>query len=274
MATYSRVRAMGASNDAPYHPSATCGPETPSPSRTRPSLRWSSVSAAIAAAAGDRAGIWSTPAPSPIRSVCAAIHASRTAPSEPQVSEVQTESNPARSASTASSATSWGRPSQCPTWIPIRTREGYPSARHRRSGTSARGAVLRGWCRGRFHAERRNRGELALPHPGVDERAVPAGVLRQNLGVPVQHRGHILAAPWDQDRHVHREARERPLDPFHQLVEPVAGSRADRDRVAVDACEHPGALGLGQAVDLVERQYLGDVHGADLGDHLADRVDL
>ena len=36
MSTYSRVRASGFSNDWPYQPSTTWGPETPSPSTNRP----------------------------------------------------------------------------------------------------------------------------------------------------------------------------------------------------------------------------------------------
>ena len=48
----SRVRANGFPNLAPYQPSTTCGPDTPSPRTCRPPDRWSSVRAAIAHAVG------------------------------------------------------------------------------------------------------------------------------------------------------------------------------------------------------------------------------
>ena len=51
--TYSRVRASGASKGTPCHPSETCGPDTPSPSRNRPPDNTSSVAAVIAVIAGD-----------------------------------------------------------------------------------------------------------------------------------------------------------------------------------------------------------------------------
>ena len=69
ISTYSRVRTSGRAKGTPYQPSETCGPDTPSPSRKRPPLMTSSVAAAIAVAAGWRAGIWSRPEPSATRSV-------------------------------------------------------------------------------------------------------------------------------------------------------------------------------------------------------------
>ena len=92
MSTYSRVRASGFENGWPYQPSTTCGPDTPSPRIRRPRERWSSVSAAIAVAAGVRALICTIAVPSRIRDVCAPIHASGVKASEPQASAVHTES--------------------------------------------------------------------------------------------------------------------------------------------------------------------------------------
>src|SRR5262245_4718265 len=262
MPTYSRVRSIGWSNGVPCQPSATWGPETPSPSRNRPPLRWSSVSAAMAAAAGVRPAIWSTPVPMPMRSVRAAIQAARMVASEPHVSDVHTESNPARSASTASSATSFGRPTQCPTWMPIRTRGGYPSGL---AGRALRGA---------FDQEGRDDRVLALVHAGVNQRPIRPGLLREHLGVSVQHRRDVLAAPRHQDRDVDRAAGGRALDPLHQAVEVLARHGADRERVAVDPRGHARALRLGEAVALVQRQHLGDPRGADLREDDPNRVDL
>src|SRR5262245_63481090 len=106
-----------------------------------------------------------------MRAVRAAIQATRIAASDPHVSEVHTESNPARSASTASSATSFGRPSQWPTWMPIRTRGGYPRA--------LAGRALRGG----FDHELRDRGVLTLVHASVHDRPVRPGLLREHLRV-------------------------------------------------------------------------------------------
>ena len=83
MSTYSRVRPSGAANGTPCHPSLTCGPLTPSPSRNRPPDRVSRVAAVIAVIAGVRPGICITAAPSPICSVSAPIHDSTVGTSEP-----------------------------------------------------------------------------------------------------------------------------------------------------------------------------------------------
>ena len=80
---YSRMRASGLANDWPYHPSTTCGPDTPRPRISRPPERWSSVIAAIAVAAGVRAEIWTMPVPSLIRSVDAPHQARGMSASEP-----------------------------------------------------------------------------------------------------------------------------------------------------------------------------------------------
>ena len=86
-------------NGSPYQPSTTCGPDTPSPSTKRPSLRWSSVIAAIAAAVGRRALICMIAVPSRTVFVCEPHQASGVSTSQPYASEVQTESKPSRSAS-------------------------------------------------------------------------------------------------------------------------------------------------------------------------------
>ena len=80
---YSRIRASGLANDWPYQPSTTCGPETPSPRIIRPPLRWSSVIAAIAVAAGVRAEICTIAVPSLICSVAAPHQASGISASDP-----------------------------------------------------------------------------------------------------------------------------------------------------------------------------------------------
>ncbi len=80
---YSRVRASGFGKLWPYQPSTTCGPLTPSPRMNRPPLRWSSVIAAIAVAAGVRALICTIAEPMRIRSVAAPHQASGVSASEP-----------------------------------------------------------------------------------------------------------------------------------------------------------------------------------------------
>ncbi len=90
--TYSRVAVSGLSgNGRPYHPSTTCGPDSPSPSSIRPPERWSSVRACMAVAVGERAAICATAVPSRMRRVWAAIHVSGVKASEPQDSAVHTE---------------------------------------------------------------------------------------------------------------------------------------------------------------------------------------
>ena len=69
---------------------------------------WSSVTACIAVAAGVRAEICTTPVPSRMRSVWAAISTSGENASEPHDSAVQTASKPAFSASTAKVTMSCG----------------------------------------------------------------------------------------------------------------------------------------------------------------------
>jgi hypothetical protein len=83
MAMYSRVRASGLPNGWPYQPSTTCGPDTPSPRMKRPPERWSSVIAAIAAAAGVRADICMIDVPSRMFLVDAPHQASGVSTSEP-----------------------------------------------------------------------------------------------------------------------------------------------------------------------------------------------
>ncbi len=83
ISTYSRVRWSWWANRCPCQPSATCGPDVPIPSSTRPSERWSSVAAVIAVIAGERAGIWKIAEPTLMRSVWAASHASTVATSDP-----------------------------------------------------------------------------------------------------------------------------------------------------------------------------------------------
>ena len=73
----------------------------------RPLLRWSSVTACIATAVGVRADICTTPVPSLMVDVCAAIHTSGENASEPHDSALHTESKPSRSAS-------WANPTMSP----------------------------------------------------------------------------------------------------------------------------------------------------------------
>ena len=75
ISTYSRVRASGLPQAWPCQPSATCGPEVPSPRRTRPPERMSSVATVVAVAAGERAGICMIALPTRICSVVAATQA-------------------------------------------------------------------------------------------------------------------------------------------------------------------------------------------------------
>jgi hypothetical protein len=83
MSTYSRVRSRGFGNGAPYHPSTTCGPETPSPRVNLPPDNASRVAAVIAVAAGVRADSCTSPVPSLMRVVRAAYHVSGVNASEP-----------------------------------------------------------------------------------------------------------------------------------------------------------------------------------------------
>src|SRR4051812_27005125 len=119
MSTYSRVRARGLGNGWPYQPSTTCGPETPRPSTNRPSLRESSVMAAIAVAVGVRAESWMRLVPSLMLLVCDPHHASGLTASDPYASAVHTESYPRRSASRMVSTAPAGGPApQYPTCKP------------------------------------------------------------------------------------------------------------------------------------------------------------
>ena len=99
MSTYSRVRASGLAKRTPCQPSETCGPETPSPSRNRPSDSVSRVAAVIAVIVGVRAGICSTALPMSIFSVFAASQDSTLTASEPYASAAHTTEKPRRSAS-------------------------------------------------------------------------------------------------------------------------------------------------------------------------------
>ena len=76
----------------------------------RPPDRWSSVTAAIAVAAGVRAESWTIPVPRRMRSVWAPHQASGVSASEPYASADQTESNPSRSASWIASSAPAGGP--------------------------------------------------------------------------------------------------------------------------------------------------------------------
>jgi hypothetical protein len=100
---YSRVRASGLGNFWPYHPSTTCGPDTPSPRMWRPPERWSNVSDAIAHAVGVRADSCTTEVPSRSRLVAEPHHASGVKASLPHASAVNTVSKPASSAAATSS---------------------------------------------------------------------------------------------------------------------------------------------------------------------------
>src|SRR5207244_161691 len=74
--TYSRVFPNGLPYGWPCHPSTTCGPDRPRPSRNRPPLMRSSVAAVMAVIAGVRAGICMIAEPTCTRSVCAASQVS------------------------------------------------------------------------------------------------------------------------------------------------------------------------------------------------------
>ena len=96
------MRVSGLPHAWPCHPSATCGPEVPRPRSTRPPESVSSVAAVAAVVAGVRAGICMIAVPSLTFVVRPPTHASGETASEPYASDVQTEWNPARSASSAS----------------------------------------------------------------------------------------------------------------------------------------------------------------------------
>ena len=81
--TYSRVRVSGLPHASPCHPSATCGPDVPSPSRTRPPESRSSVATVAAVVAGVRAGICMIAVPSLTFVVRPPTHASGETASEP-----------------------------------------------------------------------------------------------------------------------------------------------------------------------------------------------
>ena len=83
MSTYSRVRVSGFPHAWPCQPSATCGPDVPSPSRTRPPERRSSVATVAAVVAGERAGICMIAVPSLMLVVRLPTHASGETASEP-----------------------------------------------------------------------------------------------------------------------------------------------------------------------------------------------
>jgi hypothetical protein len=89
IAMYSLVRASGLANGTPCQPSDTCGPDTPRPSRNRPSDSASRLAAVIAVIVGVRPGIWNTAEPTWIRSVTAATQASVVAASDPYASAAQ-----------------------------------------------------------------------------------------------------------------------------------------------------------------------------------------
>jgi hypothetical protein len=121
MSMYSRVRASGCPNGRPYQPSTTCGPDTPIPSRNRPSDNASRVIACIAIVTGLRADICAMPVARLMRDVCAAAHTSGEKASELHDSPVQIESKPTVSTCCASSMRS--RPAggcavQYPSWRP------------------------------------------------------------------------------------------------------------------------------------------------------------
>ena len=60
-------------------------------------------------------------------------------------------------------------------------------------------------------------------------------------------------------------------DGLQEVVDPLAGQRREDDRTRVAAGQ---AVGVGGHVGLVERQQLGNLIGADLGEHGTDGVDL
>ena len=120
MPTYSRVRVSGFPQAWPCHPSATCGPDVPRPRRTRPPESRSSVATVAAVVAGERAGICMIAVPSFTFVVRAPTQASGETASEPYASDVHTEWNPHRSASSASPTQKAG--SSYPSCNPTRIR--------------------------------------------------------------------------------------------------------------------------------------------------------
>jgi hypothetical protein len=92
ISTYSRILTNGLPYGSPYQPSTTWGPDAPRPRMNRPPLRWSSVSAAIAVAAGVLAASCRIEVPSLTLVVIAPHHASGVSASEPHASAVQIES--------------------------------------------------------------------------------------------------------------------------------------------------------------------------------------
>ena len=92
MSTYSRVLPSGFPHSCPCQPSTTCGPEVPSPIRNLPPESMSSVTAVIAAFAGERPGSCMIAVPSFNVVVCAPSHASGVIASTPHASAAHAES--------------------------------------------------------------------------------------------------------------------------------------------------------------------------------------
>ena len=108
ISTYSRVRASGLPNGWPYHPSTTCGPDTPRP-RIEPAVRQVvERQRGHRARAGVRADSCTIDVPSPIALVRAPHQASGVNASDPHASAAKTESKPDLSASATSSPTPSG----------------------------------------------------------------------------------------------------------------------------------------------------------------------
>ena len=89
---YSRVLPSGLPHGWPCQPSATCGPDVPSPRMNRPPDIRSSVAAVIAVFAGVRPGICMIAEPTLILLVDAASQASTVTASVPHASAAHAES--------------------------------------------------------------------------------------------------------------------------------------------------------------------------------------
>ena len=107
------------------------------------------------------------------------------------------------------------------------------------------------------------------PHDGP----FAVGLGAQDLGLPIQPRRDVLAAPRHQQRHLERRMRDGVADDLEQPLGALAGERRDRDR-AREAPRQPRPRRARDLVDLVEREDLGDVSRSDLAQHPAHGLDL
>src|SRR6478672_2451679 len=109
--------------------------------------------------------------------------------------------------------------------------------------------------------------------PADDERAV-AGVLhRADLGLLVDPVDQVAALVGQQHVELHLRPWQLGLDRPQRLLDAVAGPRADHDAVRLARPQAADHHVVGR-VGLVDHDDLGDLGGADLGEHPTDRRDL